>query len=202
MNLALTIVMALLTLVNGFLILYVRSYTSSYASKKGENLATHEDMQKLVEQVKAVTETTSRIESQISQESWERQQRWEYKQRNLVDVVSYLHDLEKQLTLLYSTHKAAKAGNYTDATWNRPKVDANAAWQTALANFERATDLCLLNCSEETKRSIGAVRGNSKDIAAGITNGDPDQYMSKYMNLSEPIQRLRVAVRQEMDAPS
>jgi hypothetical protein len=44
------------------------SYLSSYFKRKGENLATHEDIDKLVEQVSAVTKTTKEIEAKISSE--------------------------------------------------------------------------------------------------------------------------------------
>jgi hypothetical protein len=53
------------------------AYLGSYLKKKGENLATHEDVDKLVAQVAAVTETTKQIESKISHDVWERQRKWE-----------------------------------------------------------------------------------------------------------------------------
>ena len=45
---------------------FVGSYLGSYLKKKGENLATHEDLDKLVVQVRAVTTTTKEIEAKIS----------------------------------------------------------------------------------------------------------------------------------------
>jgi hypothetical protein len=42
---------------------------SSYLKKKGENLATHEDVDKLVKQVSAVTAATKQIEANITRAS-------------------------------------------------------------------------------------------------------------------------------------
>jgi hypothetical protein len=48
----------------------VAAYLGSYLKKKGENLATHEDIDKLVSQVSAVTAATKQIESQIRSSCW------------------------------------------------------------------------------------------------------------------------------------
>ncbi len=39
------------------------AFIGSYLMKKGENLATHEDINKLVDQVKSVTQATKEIEA-------------------------------------------------------------------------------------------------------------------------------------------
>jgi len=49
----------------------------SYLKKKGENLATHEDIDKLVDQVQAVTKATKEIETKISSDLWDRQKQWD-----------------------------------------------------------------------------------------------------------------------------
>jgi hypothetical protein len=54
-------------------------YLGSYLKKKGENLATHEDLEKLVHQMAATTEATKAIEARISDEMWNRQRHWEMK---------------------------------------------------------------------------------------------------------------------------
>ena len=57
----------------------IRAYLGSYLKKKGENLATHEDIDKLLAQVTAVTQATKEIEAKISVDVWERQKKWEIK---------------------------------------------------------------------------------------------------------------------------
>lgn len=53
----------------------VGAYLGSYLKKKGENLATHEDIDKLIDQVAAVTTTTKKIEANISTEMWQRERK-------------------------------------------------------------------------------------------------------------------------------
>jgi hypothetical protein len=53
------------------------AYLGSYLRKKGENLATHEDINMLVKQVSAVTTTTKQIEAKISNEVWRRERKSE-----------------------------------------------------------------------------------------------------------------------------
>jgi hypothetical protein len=66
------------------------AYLGSYLKKKGENLATHEDVQQLVRQVSAVTQATKEIEAKISTEVWQRQRAWEIKRDTLFEVVRQL----------------------------------------------------------------------------------------------------------------
>jgi len=58
-----------LSLVGG----WAGAYLGSYLKKKSENLATHEDIGMLVDQVRAVTQTTKEIEAKISSDVWNQQ---------------------------------------------------------------------------------------------------------------------------------
>ena len=60
------------------------AYFGAYLKKKGENLATHEDLNGLVKQVEAVTQTTKMIEYAISNDIWDRQKRWEMRRDTLM----------------------------------------------------------------------------------------------------------------------
>jgi hypothetical protein len=57
----------------------IGAYIGAYLKKKGENLATHEDLDKLVVELKATTETTKSIEARISNDLWVSQKGWELK---------------------------------------------------------------------------------------------------------------------------
>ena len=76
----------------------IGAYLGSYLKKKGENLATHEDIDKLVEQVRAVTTTTKEIEAKISGELWDRQKRWEAKRDSLLGAVKSLSSVDKHFS--------------------------------------------------------------------------------------------------------
>src|ERR1039457_3768656 len=76
----------LTTLVSAF----IGSYLASYLKKKGENLATHEDIDKLVDQVRAVTKATKEIEERIESSVWSKQRHWEMKRDALFASVQAL----------------------------------------------------------------------------------------------------------------
>ena len=77
---------ALSTLVAAF----IGFYLGSYLKKKGENLATHEDITKLVDQASAVTTATKEIEAKISDEVWARQRKWEVRRDAVFEALKEL----------------------------------------------------------------------------------------------------------------
>src|SRR6266404_3989380 len=92
------IALALTTLIGAF----IGSYLASYLKKKGENLATREDLDKLVEQVRAVTTATKEIEAKISTDVWDRQKRWEMKRDLLFEATRRLAAVNDSLMNLNS----------------------------------------------------------------------------------------------------
>lgn len=71
---------------------WINNYFGPYLKKKAENLATQEDIQRLVDQVRE----TERVKAEISDRMWDRQAQWNAKRERYVAVVS---DLSHLLTL-------------------------------------------------------------------------------------------------------
>lgn len=74
-------------LVTFLLGLLANSFLKPYLSKKGENLATKEDIQDLVKQTKALTQATEEIKAEISVDVWYRQRQWELKRDAVSSVM-------------------------------------------------------------------------------------------------------------------
>jgi len=87
----------------------VGAYISSYLKKKGENLATHEDIDKLVDQVAAVTTVTKQIEANVSRTAWRRERRAEL-QLELIDSLN-------TLTSQYLQNFIADPGHVPNLEW-------------------------------------------------------------------------------------
>jgi hypothetical protein len=96
--------LALTTLASAF----AGSFLGGYLKKKGENLATHEDIHKLVDQMTAVTNATKQIEARISLDVWSRQQRWEVQKSALLDSLKELASAETATWSLVSAYKVTK----------------------------------------------------------------------------------------------
>src|SRR5664280_2382186 len=111
------------------------AYLGGYLKKKGENLATHEDIEKLKEQVRVVTTTTKEIEAKISDEVWNRQKRWELKREVLFEASKRLAQVEDQLMRISVTELAK------DSHDDRKLTDIYAErreWIKAMAAFDMA----------------------------------------------------------------
>jgi hypothetical protein len=86
-----------LSYVGLFLLPLAGAYFGAYLKRKGENLATHEDLDKLVAQVAAVTETTENIKAAISDDMWDRQKQWEMRRDIVFEVIRALGQLDNAL---------------------------------------------------------------------------------------------------------
>jgi hypothetical protein len=86
------------------------AYLGSYLKKKGENLASHEDIAKLVDQVSAVTTTTKQIEATISSEMWQRQTIRNEKKEAYCQVLGILGQMRHAVDTLRAAPAAPSAG--------------------------------------------------------------------------------------------
>jgi hypothetical protein len=83
------------------------AYLGSYLKKKGENLATHEDIGKLVDQMAAVTMATKEIEAKISDDAWSRQKRSELRRDIMLETVDGISRIRAEMGRLMATTAAA-----------------------------------------------------------------------------------------------
>ena len=72
-------------------------FLGSYLKRKGENLATHEDIDKLITQVGTVTKVTKEIEARISSDLWDRQKQWELKRDAIFEVAKTIAAVKYEL---------------------------------------------------------------------------------------------------------
>jgi hypothetical protein len=80
----------------------IGGFFGAYFKRRGENLATHADLDKLIEQMSAVTETTENIKAAISDDVWDRQKQWELRRDAVLDAIRAHADLESALVNLNS----------------------------------------------------------------------------------------------------
>jgi hypothetical protein len=106
------------------------AYLGSYLKKKGENLAIHEDLSKLVEQMKAVTQATKEIESKISSDVWDRQKAWELKRDILLGATKGIAEVEDALIGLDTVLQVEIRDGKTDVTpgWLSAKHEKVMNW--------------------------------------------------------------------------
>jgi Flp pilus assembly protein CpaB len=73
-------VIALIVLVAiNIIVMVFTAFFKAYGAKKGENLATKEDLKDVLVQVKEVTATIEEIKRDISERTWSKQRHWDLK---------------------------------------------------------------------------------------------------------------------------
>ncbi len=178
---------------------FVGSFLAGYLRKKGENLATHEDINKLVTQVAAVTEATQSIEARISNEVWERQRQWEMKREALFEAVRAIGTMDDALITLNSTYTAAQAaGEANPETWADRKSEALETWKLASSSFDRANRIAFLVCGKDVAAALLATGLLIRKIAKQIFSGDVQNYLKLAPELMSKMQTLELAIRREL----
>lgn len=149
------------------------AYLGSYLKKKGENLATHEDIGKLVDQMKAVTQATKEIEAKISNEVWSRQKRWEVQQAALLES---LKELASSEAFLWSLVHAYGAMDGETEQGIQLRKDASEKYMTAINAFWRTQLATAIVCGKNISDALEkvdrlmamvrnkAIQGNAVDI--------------------------------------
>ena len=69
------------------LVFWFRTFLPSYMAKKGENQATREDFQSLLDQQRQLTEETEKVRQALAGLSWKQQQTWSRKEQLYLDLL-------------------------------------------------------------------------------------------------------------------
>jgi hypothetical protein len=154
---------ALTALIAGF-----GAYFGAYLKKKGQRLATHEDMDKIVEEVRAVTKATKEIEAKIQGDIWDEQRRWELKRDTLISVAkAFAKSVDKlgQLSASFTTGK--------------DKIKAGEDYQHAAAQFDEAMIVADLICSAPLADELLSMSTLMRRVATDIMNGKTHDFSTE-----------------------
>ncbi len=187
------ILWALTTLGSAFL----GSYLGAYLKKKGENLATHEDIDKLVEQVSAVTTTTKMIEAKISDDVWRRQKHWELKRDVLFELMRKLRATNDALLHLRTVFAKALQNQ---APQNQ--AEASRKWLAAIGEFEEATLLLDAVCGRELSATCNDLTHHFLQLSKEITQFDQEKFDESQSKIFRLTWEVKNAIRKEFDLPA
>jgi hypothetical protein len=160
---------AIATLVGAFF----GSYLSGYMKRKGENLATHEDIDKLVAQVEATTNATKSIEASISNKVWDRQRQWELKRDAVYSVMQALGIADETL------HFASLAVQAKKKDANRYREIEIEAWEkfhAAIDDFDKKRCLALIVCGKAMNDTLMTLKKNLRDLGHKLGEGEIQSY--------------------------
>jgi hypothetical protein len=190
------IVWALSVLVGAF----IGSFLSGYLNQKGQNLATHEDINKLLDQVRAVTKTTKEIEAKISDEVWDRQKRWELKRDLLIDMVKKVTSLQEALLRLYGVGLTNEVSS--DPENLQQKLEATykstARFNLALAEYNQGKLVVDLVCGIKVKGALLYYEKMATETGQAIMGGDLAAFARTSAELLIKERSIVNAVRDEI----
>ena len=178
---------------------FIGSYLGSYLKKKGENLATHEDIDKLVEQVRAVTTATKEIEAKTSIGVWDRQKRWELKREVLFETtkcIAAVKDALARLSAVYETEETSQREGGPERRETRAKAGAESS--EAANRLEQAILLVDLACGPELKKGLLDFALFARRLSLQILDGRPETFMTSLNELVAKLDALRVEMRREI----
>ena len=171
------------------------AYLGAYIRKKGENLATHEDIGKLVDQVRAVTQTTKEIEAKISSDVWNQQKRWEMKREVLFDAAKSIVELGDGLVSLDSL---LRMDDPDGDQWVKARHTAIVGWNDTLKRFEGVRILVAVVCSRETILELDNFGLFVSNLGAKLVKKDARVYRESGEELGRRVLRTRFAIRKEL----
>ncbi len=174
------------------------AYLGAYLKKKGENLATHEDIGKLVDQVRAVTQTTKEIEAKISDEIWDRQKRWEIRRDAIFEVIRELATLEVALGDFFSVYRAMEGVEKRSQFQHDRIMEEHAAYQKAHQSFERARAVAMLVCNEKVQQEFITYEVIRTQFTKDISHGEMDKAKKDFPNVITAGFNLRQSLKSEL----
>ena len=174
---------------------WIGSFLGSYLKKKGENVATHEDIDKLVEQVAAVTKTTKEIESRISNEVWDRQRRWEVRKEALLELVKALADFfEASIGLDSALHVQQVQPTGAENVVGKA-LDSHSQ---ASRELRRAEAVATLVCGQPFRKKFYALKLLMRQFAGNVSLGKSKEANAMLQTIVVETQALETVIRTEL----
>ena len=178
-----------------FLVVNVfKPFIGSYASKKGENLATKEDIAQL-------TKIAEGIKAEISDKVWDRQKQWEMRRDAVSDAWRALRELESSLISLRSAFSLPIPDD--DDLKNSilgMRHQAAATFDACNTKYLHAKDFADLIVGDDLPKRLAAYFQQVGIVAKEILKGNAGYFTSVRMReLSEKANAIVQEARRELD---
>lgn len=172
----------------------------SYVSKKGENLATKEDVAEL-------TRIAKEIEAKVSDEVWSRQRRWELKREAAFEALKELGTLHMAVRTLAATY--ASLSRKDGSLLTAPETQARTQLQhKALATFDEASSafgkamlLTWAVCGQNVQNQLAITEQMLVGIALSFVKdpGNTGSIAEVMMQMVTKINEVAIAIRSDLE---
>lgn len=152
--------------VGAIMAFWARNYVGKYLAKKAENLATHEDIQKLVDQVRE----TEKVKAEIADRMWDRQRRWDAKKDLYLEVYSSLHRLYDLLINVEERRRAISVGG--EGVDQTPLVEAVNLLRNGFDKFDNVGFVAPLFFSDAALASMANIAAQAARWMTVVTGDE------------------------------
>ena len=180
---------------------FVGSFLAGYLKKKAEDLATHEDINKLVDQVAAVTTTTKEIEGKISNEFWGQRKKWEIRKEALFEVVKEIGTLQNVIGSTAGAYRVIEGVTDKDQEFmaRTRASEAFAKFEDAHTTFTRAVSVAIVVSGQDVRNSLNSVNAAILGIIGAAMHGDNNSVSTLMPQFAAEVYKLHAAIRKELD---
>jgi hypothetical protein len=176
-----------------FLVVNVfKPFFGSYAAKKGENLATKEDIAHL-------TKIAEGIKAEISDKVWDRQRQWEMRRDAAFGVIQVLGQLDNALLELYAACCIPDFGNNFT---NNNRLEKQANWNTLAATFDGKRFLADAFISKAFSKSLIDCSFEMQKVAKELMLGNLEPYLATQEKRLDQVDTVYATVRKELGLES
>ncbi len=184
----------LVSFVLGCFVAYVcKPFLGSYSARKGENLATKEDIAEL-------TRIAEVIKGEISDNVWDRQRQWELRRDVVFGVIRSLADLDGAVNE-FSNAFLTPPGNLTEEAQlylKSKRVEAVQLSRLCTSAYQRAHTLADLAIHGALSRAASAYFQCAANRLKGIQNGTAQYNSDARLELAKLHNAVIIAARKEL----
>lgn len=174
-------------------------FLKPYLGKKGQDLATQEGIDKVLDEVRAVSKTTKEIAAKLSGEVWDRQKRWELKRDVLFEAVRKGAAVHQALLKAHAAYLSDKAAMARGEGRVDEHIKASGVFIQATAELDDTYLLVSLVSGGETRKALGEFIPFARDIGMKLTDGHPDAIQESRGEVSKKLAAVTAAVRKELE---
>jgi hypothetical protein len=179
----------------------VAAYFGAYLKQKGQNVATHEDMQRLVAQMEATTTATKAIEGRISDEFWNKQRVWEMKRDTLLGLLACSRTMQEVIPFINGRVEGIEG--YPEGSPERSELmgmqsQDKRKWGDAFNEFvRRRTEVSIL-CSPEVFYAANSLGGKIAEFFKLAKVGKIVDFVALGNAVRAAEQPLNTAIQKEL----
>jgi hypothetical protein len=177
---------------------WIAAFYGAYWKKKGEQAATHEDLENVLMEVRVVTKSTEEIKADISGGLWDRQKQWELKRDVLLDLTKKSGDLRDIFTKYHSISKTNSADKPLPDQRIQLQLDVGQTFLNVSGAFDTAAMHVGVVCEKDVYVSALMLTTLAKNIFEELQADESVPYHKLIEKFSQQYALLHNEIRKEL----